>query len=92
MIRIQCPYCGERDHSEFTYGEDASRQVPTMDADLAQWNEYVYIRQNVRGEHLEYWHHSLGCRAWLKVQRNTVTHAISWVGLANELPPKEVTS
>lgn len=90
MIRIQCPYCGERDQSEFTYGEDAKRQAP--DAELAKWNEYVYQRENVRGEHLEYWHHAFGCRVWLKVQRNTITHDINWVGLPNELPPKQSLS
>jgi len=32
MIRIKCPYCGERDHSEFTYGGDASIKYPSLDA------------------------------------------------------------
>ena len=28
MIRIKCAYCGERDHSEFSYGGDASINYP----------------------------------------------------------------
>ena len=28
MIRIKCPYCGERDHSEFTYGGDGTIVYP----------------------------------------------------------------
>jgi len=44
MIRINCPYCGEREHSEFTYGEDATRATPENDAPLEQWNKFVYER------------------------------------------------
>ena len=86
MIRINCPYCGEREHSEFTYGEDATRATPENGAPLEQWNKFVYERDNPAGEHIEYWHHAFGCRAWLKVQRNTLTHDISWVGLPHENP------
>ena len=32
MIRINCPYCGERDHSEFSYGGDATINYPSLDA------------------------------------------------------------
>ena len=28
MIRIPCPYCGVRDHSEFRYGGDAGKPRP----------------------------------------------------------------
>ena len=89
MIRINCPHCGKREHAEFTYGEDASRLLPANDASLETWNEYVFERDNVAGEHLEYWHHALGCRSWLKVQRNTLTHDISWVGFPHDTPPAQ---
>ena len=39
MIRINCPYCGERDHSEFTYGGDASIKYPSLDASEKEWTE-----------------------------------------------------
>ena len=32
MIRINCPFCGLRDHSEFTYGGDATIEYPALDA------------------------------------------------------------
>ena len=89
MIRINCPYCGEREHSEFTYGEDATRTTPDNDAPMEEWNKFVHERDNPAGEHIEYWHHAFGCRAWLKVQRNTLTHDISWVGLPHENPEAE---
>ena len=32
MIRIPCPFCGERDHSEFTYGGDGTINYPGLNA------------------------------------------------------------
>lgn len=77
MLRINCPYCGLRDHAEFTYGGDANISRPDPNtASEEQWYDYVYLRENPRGVHQELWHHSAGCRQWLTVQRNTLTHEI----------------
>ena len=43
MIRINCPYCGERDHSEFTYGGDASIQYPDLDAPQEEWVKAIFF-------------------------------------------------
>ena len=87
-MRINCPYCGERDHHEFTYGGDASKQRPTYDDDnLDHWYEYVFLRQNPRGRHSEYWQHSNGCRQWLRVERDTLTHDIFSVRPSAEVEP-----
>ena len=76
-MRIYCPICGERDSSEFTYGGDATVQRPAMDeTDVEVWCQYVYNRKNPRGPMLEYWHHTQGCRGWLVLERDTVTHKI----------------
>ncbi len=76
-MRIPCPICGERDLGEFTYGGDATISRPPMDeSDPQVWNHFVYNRENPRGPHYEYWQHTGGCRAWIKVQRNVVTHEI----------------
>jgi heterotetrameric sarcosine oxidase delta subunit len=76
MLRIQCPFCGERDHSEFTYGGDATIAYPPLDAPLEAWIDAVYVRANPKGPHCERWHHSDGCRLWLVVERDTLTHEI----------------
>ena len=82
---ITCPYCGPRDLSEYTYQGDANRTRPDpASADQAAWNDYVYDRINTTGEHREFWQHSGGCRAHLLVARNTLTHAINFVGFARE--------
>lgn len=76
MIRINCPFCGERDHSEFTYGSDGSIVYPALDAPLQEWHDAVFLRENIRGVQTETWHHANGCRMWLKVERDTMTHEI----------------
>lgn len=76
MIRIPCPFCGERDHTEFTYGGDGSVQYPPLDAPAAAWVDAVFARENIRGVQLETWHHVNGCRLWLVVERDNVSHRI----------------
>ena len=78
MFIIKCPYCGERDHSEFAYGGDASVERPELNKEVSdlEWDNFVYLRKSLRGKHLEFWHHISGCRQWFKVQRDTTTHEI----------------
>ena len=87
-MRIECPFCGERDSSEFTYLGDAGFRRPAADtADAAdRFYEAVYLRDNPAGPHQELWYHSSGCLSWLRVTRDTRTHAILAVQLAREAP------
>lgn len=83
MLRIDCPFCGVRDHDEFTYGGDASVERPALDdQEPGRWHDYVFLRANPKGPQREFWQHVLGCRAWLIVERDTVTHEIFGVELA----------
>lgn len=86
MLRIHCPVCGLRDETEFTYGEDATVRRPDMnEADFKIWHDYVFIRDNPRGPHKEYWHHVAGCRQWIVVERDTLTHEMFGSSLAREV-------
>jgi methylglutamate dehydrogenase subunit B len=38
--------------------------------------ESVYARPNPRGETQEFFQHTLGCRRWLVVTRNNLTHEV----------------
>jgi methylglutamate dehydrogenase subunit B len=78
-MRIVCPFCGERELGEFTYLGDAKPVRPEAGASEGEVFDYVYLRDNVAGATSEYWYHGGGCRAWLKVTRNTLTHEISAV-------------
>jgi heterotetrameric sarcosine oxidase delta subunit len=83
-MRIQCPYCGERDVSEFSYLGDAAFKRPDANAPQAEsaFYEAVYLRDNPAGPHEELWYHASGCRSWLRVRRNTRTHEILGVAFA----------
>ena len=76
---ISCPHCGTRPKEEFTIKGDASISRPAPNADAEDWYDYVYLRDNPKGRHSEYWHHSSGCRRWLIVERDTVTHKVHGV-------------
>lgn len=80
MHRIDCPWCGVRDEAEFQYQGDATVKRPAPDAPAEAFFRYVYIRENPRGWHTEWWHHIGGCRQWIKVVRNTLTHEIASCG------------
>jgi sarcosine oxidase subunit delta len=84
MIRINCPFCGERDHTEFSYGGDASIVYPELDASVEAWHDAIFMRENIRGMQSETWHHVNGCRMWLIVERDTMTHEIKSVRAAHE--------
>jgi sarcosine oxidase subunit delta len=80
MLRIACPYCGTRDHEEFSYFGDATQPYPDLGVQHHEaWVQTVYTRPNPRGVHNEFWQHTLGCRRWLVVKRHTVTHDIESV-------------
>jgi len=77
-MRITCPFCGERDHQEFTYRGDASVQRPAIENDsMEDHAAYVFDRMNPDGDHRELWNHTSGCRMHVVVTRNTVTHKIT---------------
>ena len=74
---IPCPVCGPRDHSEFSYEGDATVRRPAHDVtDAAAWAAFVYDRANPMGAHREFWQHVHGCRLFLEVERDTLTHAV----------------
>ena len=85
-MRITCPNCGERDRREFYYQGDAVALTrPAPDAGPRAWDDYLHNRKNPAGDTTDLWFHEAGCGAWVVVGRNTVTHAISDVTLAEKI-------
>jgi sarcosine oxidase subunit delta len=76
-MRLNCPFCGARGIEEFTYMGDATLRRPGHDAGPSAWVDYVYLRQNPAGPHSELWYHGASCRHFLKVERDTRTHAVT---------------
>jgi len=84
-MRIPCPYCGHRDRREFYYkGAADYLRRPGPDEGLDAVDAYLHLRDNPAGPTRELWHHDGGCGAWLVVTRDTVSHEILGVELAED--------
>jgi heterotetrameric sarcosine oxidase delta subunit len=90
MLCIECPWCGPRDQSEFSYGGEAHIVRPTDPDALSdeQWADYLFMRANPMGKHREQWCHSAGCRRWFNAVRDTVSYEIVAVYKVGETPPE----
>ena len=88
-MRINCPYCGDRDAQEFVYrGDAAPVRPPTLEGSGDEGVfDYVYLRDNPAGPMREHWYHANGCRNWLVAARDTLSHEISAVALARDGVP-----
>ncbi len=76
MLLIDCPHCGPRAQVEFAY-ERTLDSVVQPDAAPDEAMTHLFTRANPRGPDQEIWRHSFGCRVWLVMTRDRVTHAIS---------------
>jgi len=88
MFRINCPWCGERDQTEFRYGGPANTNRPPQpeQASDADWADYLFYRDNPKGPHHERWVHSWGCRQWFNIVRHTLTHEILQIYTMGQAP------
>ncbi len=89
MLLIACPWCGPRAEAEFSCGGEAHIARPADPAALsdAHWADYLFMRKNPKGRHLERWWHARGCRRWFNVARDTVSHEIAGSYKPGESPP-----
>lgn len=78
MLSIPCPWCGDREETEFRYGGEAGVAYPAdpSGVDDVAWSEYLFVRANPKGWFRERWVHAAGCRQWFTVHRHTVTYEI----------------
>ena len=93
MLQIECPYCGLRDQSEFSFGGEAHVIRPSEPESLSdeQWADYLFNRENPKGNHKEQWCHSSGCRRWFNAVRNTVSYQITAVYKVGEAAPESTS-
>ena len=90
MFIIKFPYCGERDHSEFSYCGESHLVRPKQPTELSddQWAEYLFMRKNIKGLQYERWNHSHGCRRWFNAARDASHDKIHSVYKIGEKPNK----
>lgn len=72
-LQVPCPQCGSRPHTEFAFGGEVR---PARSADVEADFERVYLGENAEGPQVERWFHTLGCRRWFVVTRDTRTNRI----------------
>jgi sarcosine oxidase, subunit delta len=73
MKQVRCPWCGDRDVAEFSYGGQAGVAYPADPAATSDedWAQYLFVRDNPKGLFAERWVHTHGCRRWFDVERDT---------------------
>ncbi|MDI3336409.1 sarcosine oxidase subunit delta [Defluviimonas aestuarii] len=83
MLLIDCPFCGPRNESEFSFGGPALTPRPSDPAAVsdADWVDWLTVPPNPMGLVEERWWHARGCGSWLTICRHTVTHEITEVRL-----------
>lgn len=94
MLLIRCPNCGPRAEIEFRCGGQGHIERPDGAGQVTDelWADYLFYRQNPKGDHRERWLHFAGCGRWFNLVRDTVTHEISAVypmGTAGPGGPRE---
>ena len=89
MFIIKCPWCGERDQTEFTAHGEAhiARPLETEKLSDAQWADYLFMRKNPKGLHREQWLHAAGCRRYFNAERDTVSYRITGTYKIGETGP-----
>jgi sarcosine oxidase subunit delta len=79
MLLIRCPYCHmDRPESEFRYGGEAhiTRPAEPLTMSDAEWADFLYMRVNPKGIHVERWRHIHGCGRFFNSVRDTVSDRI----------------
>ena len=93
MFLIECPWCGERDETEFNCVGEAhiARPLETEKMSDQEWADYLFMRNNPKGLHREQWLHATGCRRYFNADRDTVSYRISGTYKIGELAPSANT-
>ena len=93
MLIIDCPFCGPRSETEFGYGGQAHVAYPSDPHALTdeQWAQYLFYRDNPKGNRAERWIHSAGCRRWFNAVRDTRNYEISAVYRLTDPRPHQTT-
>lgn len=94
MLVLTCPHCGvSGEETEFHPGGEAHIKRAVPGDDDATVNEYLFLRTNSRGVHLERWRHQFGCGKWFHVARCTATLEVFGSYRADVVgPPAEVVA
>ena len=92
MLILTCPYCDiDCDETELHAGGEAHLTRHGPGSSDAEFEEYLFMRENPRGVHFERWRHVYGCGKWFHAARHTSSLEVFGTYSAQVTePPKEV--
>ncbi|MCT4553478.1 MAG: sarcosine oxidase subunit delta [Pelagimonas sp.] len=92
MLTLKCPCCGvQADETELAAGGEAHLKRFGPGSSDADFETYLFTRENPKGVHLERWRHAYGCGKWFLAARDTVTMEVIGTYSAQTLePPQEI--
>ena len=74
MLTLTCPCCGvDADETELAPGGEAHVTRAGPGATDDEMEQYLFLKENPKGVHLERWRHAYGCGKWFHAARCTVT-------------------
>lgn len=90
MLTLTCPYCGvSGEETEFHAGGEAHLKRYTSGSTDAEFDEYMFLRENPKGVHFERWRHAYGCGKWFLAARCTATLEVFATYPAQSAAPPE---
>ena len=72
---IPCPWCGNRDEAEFSYGGEVTTEPDPIVSDDKDWADYVFNVNGEPGIRREWWHHGPS-GIWFILERDTRTDTV----------------
>ncbi|MEO1705079.1 MAG: sarcosine oxidase subunit delta [Pseudomonadota bacterium] len=92
MLILLCPNCGEtKDETELSPGGEAHLTRYGPGSGDADFEGYLFNRENPKGVHFERWRCSAGCGKWFHAARCTATNEVFGTYSAQVTePPQEI--
>ncbi|WP_420567642.1 sarcosine oxidase subunit delta [Thalassovita sp.] len=92
MLTLKCPYCGvQADETELHAGGEAHLKRFGPGASDAEFEAYMFQRENPKGVHFERWRHVYGCGKWFHAARCTMTlEVFGTYGAQVSEPPQDI--
>ncbi|MEO8531074.1 MAG: sarcosine oxidase subunit delta [Deltaproteobacteria bacterium] len=92
MLILTCPYCGiVAEETKLVAGGPAHLKREGPGSTDEAFERYLFLRDNVKGVHLERWRHAYGCGKWFLAARDTVTLEVFATYKAQvQAPPRDV--
>ncbi|MBN9888417.1 sarcosine oxidase subunit delta [Salipiger abyssi] len=92
MLSLHCPCCGiDAAEIELAPGGEAHLKREGPGSSDADFETYLFTRDNPRGVVLERWRHAYGCGKWFLAARDSVTMEVYGTYAAQtHSPPQEI--